>query len=80
MSLSEPHIDHDNGPACGIMPSIYLCQYVSFTPHLLHPSFQDPWRYALKCSVYSRRYNYCQDTWTARIRALSTVKIVDKDR
>ena len=37
-SLSEPHIDHDNGPPRGIMLSIY----VSYTPCLSHPGSRDP--------------------------------------
>ena len=45
MSLSEPHIDHDNVPHArnnGMYLCIYLCQYVSFTLRLLHPGFQYP--------------------------------------
>ena len=38
VSLSELHIDHDNGPARGIM----VCIYVAFTPCLSHPGSRDP--------------------------------------
>ena len=50
-SLSEPHIDRDNGPCArknGIYLSIYVC--------IIYPAFVAPWFprsvYALKCSVY----------------------------
>ena len=44
-SLSEPHIDHDNGPVHTRNNGIYLCAYlsmsVSFTPRLSHPGSRD---------------------------------------
>ena len=47
-SLSEPHINHDNGPPHGIMVCQYLC--------INYPAFVAAWFlrsvYALKCSVY----------------------------
>ena len=27
-SLSKPHIDHDNSPACGIIVGMYVYMYV----------------------------------------------------
>ena len=40
-SLSESHIDHDNGPRAQ-NNGMYLCTYVSFAPRLSHPGSQDP--------------------------------------
>ena len=51
-SLSEPHIDRDNGPRArnngiylcmyvSIYLSIYLSMSVSFTPRLSHPGSRD---------------------------------------
>ena len=42
-SLSEPHIDHDNGPQAW-NNCIWVSIYVSFTctPHLSHPGSRDP--------------------------------------
>ena len=36
MSLSEPHIDHDNGATCRIMLSIYLCTCMYHLPRVCH--------------------------------------------
>ena len=56
--MSEPNINHDNVPTCGIMVSMY----VSFTQCLSHPGFWDsctPW--IVPCiSVY----------WHAHVRGL----------
>ena len=40
VSLSEPHIDCDNGPRVQ-NNGMYLSIYVSFTLHLSHPGSQD---------------------------------------
>ena len=51
-SLSEPHIDHDNGPPCGIMICIYVFMY--HLPCVCHVTPRFPRSvYTLKCSVYS---------------------------
>ena len=68
MSLSEPHINHGNGPVRGIINGIYLSIYLSIyisiylsiylcLYHLPRPAFVALWFprsvYSLKCSMYS---------------------------
>ena len=56
-SLSEPNIDHDNGPHAR-NNAIYLC--------IIYPAFVAPWFprsvYVLKCSVYSSILT-CSRAW-----------------
>ena len=74
VSLSEPHIDHNNGP-CARNNAIYLSIYVSFTPCLSHPGSRDPctpWNapchsvYMLTC-VYNCTQLNSKDDWTTRV-------------
>ena len=57
VSLSEPHIDHDNGPRAR-NNATYLCIYLC----IIYPAFVVPWFlrsvYALKCSVLT-----CSRAW-----------------
>ena len=61
-SLSEPHIDYDNGPHVqnnGMSVSIYVSMSVSFTPRSSHPAGSrdpcSPWN-TLYISVYWRAH------------------------
>ena len=90
MSLSEPYIDHDNGP-CTRNNGTYLCTYVSMyhlpsvcrtlvpeihvCPKMLHVI-----RYidVLMCMIYNCMYSTEQQ---GRLELLvSAMKIIDKDR
>ena len=62
-NLSEPHIDHDNGPQARnnciwVSTCVYLC--------IIYPAFVAPWflrsMYTLKCFVYSGTLT-CSRAW-----------------
>ena len=61
VSLSKPHIDHDNGPHAW-NNDMYLYMYVSFTLHLSHFGSRDPCM-PLKCSMYFRKLT-CSHAFT----------------
>ena len=75
VSLSEPYIDHDNGPCTQkIMLSIYVPMYVSFSPCLSHPGSWDPcmpWNAIRHIDMLMCVYNCTQlnskDDWTTRV-------------
>ena len=84
-SLSEPHIDQDNGPTWDLMVCIYLCLY--YLPHVCHTLVSKihvchktlrVFRYIdmiVICMIYN-----CMHSNEHQGRPLSAVKIIDEDR
>ena len=71
VSLSEPHIDHDNSTRAQ-NNGIYVSMYVSFTPHLMHPGSRDPcmpWNAScilVYWCAHVRDLQLCALDWTAK--------------
>ena len=84
MSLSKPHIDHDNGPRVRNI-GMYLF-YVSIYLCIIYPTFVAPWFprsvYTMKFSVYWHAYVHDLQLHSTEQQGLlvSAVKIIDEDR